>query len=140
MTAPPTRPLPRPSKTSAPFWDACRERRLLIQQCESCAGCVFIPQEFCPHCLGTTLHWVESAGTGSIVTFTVVWRPQTPAFEIPYVIAVVMLDEGVDLLTNLTGVDPAKVAIGDRVRVAFVDVEDMTLPFFTHDVASGLPA
>jgi hypothetical protein len=133
MTAHPIRPLPRPSKTSQPFWDACRERRLLIQQCTSCAGYVFIPQEFCPHCLATALRWVEAAGTGSIVTFTVVWRPQTPAFETPYVIAVVMLDEGVDLLTNLVDVDPAQVAIGDRVRVSFVDVEDMTLPFFTKD-------
>ena len=130
MTSPPIRPLPRPSKTSRPFWDACRERRLIIQQCESCGSYVFIPQDFCPHCLSRALRWVDAAGTGSIVTFTVVWRPQTPAFEIPYVIAVVMLDEGVDLLTNLVDADPAQVAIGDRVRVSFVDIEDMTLPFF----------
>ncbi len=65
------------------------------------------------------------------MTFTIVWRPQTPAFETPYVIAVVLLDEGVDMLTNLIAVDPAQVSIGARVRVTFVDVEDMTLPFFT---------
>jgi hypothetical protein len=130
MTSHPVRPLPRPSKTSQPFWDACRARRLIIQQCESCAGYVFIPQDFCSHCLGRSLQWVDAAGTGSIVTFTTVWRPQTPAFEIPYVIAVVMLDEGVDLLTNLVDADPVRVAIGDRVQVAFVDVDDMTLPFF----------
>ena len=130
MTDELTRPLPRPNEITQPFWDGCRKRRLLIQQCESCSGYVFIPQAFCPHCLGATLSWVEAAGTGSIVTFTVVWRPQTPAFEIPYVVAVVALDEGVDMLTNLLDVDPGQVSIGDRVRVAFVDVEDMTLPFF----------
>src|ERR1700742_4801234 len=128
MTPPPVRPLPRPSEISQPFWDACREHRLLIQQA------------FCPHCLGRSLTWVQAAGTGSIVTYTVVWRPQTPAFETPYVIAVVMLDEGVDLLTNLVDVVPAQVAIGDRVRVAFADVDDMTLPFFTHESPAELRA
>jgi uncharacterized OB-fold protein len=63
-----------------------------------------------------------------------VWRPQTPAFEVPYVIAVVRLDEGVEMLTNLIGVEPQQVSIGARVRVAFADVaEHMTLPFFTLD-------
>ncbi len=135
MTSPPARPLPRPSEISQPFWDACRERRLLIQRCRSCSGYVFIPQAFCPHCLSTSLVWTDAAGTGSIVTYTVVWRPQTPAFETPYVIAVVLLDEGVEMLTNLIDVDPARVSIGDRVRVAFVDIEGATLPFFTP--ASG---
>jgi uncharacterized OB-fold protein len=61
-----------------------------------------------------------------------VWRPQTPAFEVPYVIAVVRLDEGVEMLTNLIDVTPEQVSIGARVRVAFTDVaEHMTLPFFT---------
>lgn len=69
---------------------------------------------------------------GSIVTYTVVWRPQTPAFEVPYVIAVVRLDEGVEMLTNLVDVQPEQVSIGARVRVVFTDVaEHMTLPFFT---------
>ncbi len=139
MTAHPVRPLPRPSEISQPFWDACRERRLVIQQCQSCSGYVFIPQPFCPHCLGRSLTWVEAAGTGSIVTYTVVWRPQTPAFETPYVIAVVLLDEGVDMLTNLIDVAPAQVSIGARVRVAFVDVEDATLPFFTLACGSSEP-
>lgn len=69
---------------------------------------------------------------GSIVTYTVVWRPQTPAFEVPYVIAVVRLDESVEMLTNLIDVRPEEVSIGARVRVAFADMaEHMTLPFFT---------
>jgi uncharacterized OB-fold protein len=140
MAAHPVRPLPRPSEISRPFWDACRERRLLIQRCDACSGYVFIPQPFCPHCLARSLTWLQAAGTGHIVTFTVVWRPQTPAFETPYVVAVVMLDEGVDMLTNLIDVDPAHVSIGDRVRVAFVDVEDATLPFFTPVEPAPEPA
>lgn len=66
------------------------------------------------------------------MTFTVVWRPQTPAFEVPYMIAVVRLDEGVEMLTNLIDVEPEQVSIGARVRVKFADVaEHLTLPFFT---------
>ena len=124
------RPLPTPTETSRPFWDGCREHRLRIQHCLSCGGYVFLPQEFCRNCLGTALEWVDAAGTGRVVTFTVVWRPQTPAFEVPYVIAVVELDEGVDLLTNLTDVEPADVSIGMPVVVRFEPVGDMVLPFF----------
>ena len=128
MTADPARPLPRPTEISQPFWDACRDRRLLIQRCESCARYVFIPQAFCPQCLGRSLGWVEAAGTGSIVSYTVVWRAQTPAFETPYVIAVVLLDEGVDMLTNLIDVEPSELSIGARVSVTFVDVQDYNTP------------
>lgn len=74
------------------------------------------------------------------MTYTVVWRPQTPAFEVPYVIAVVRLDEGVDMLTNLIDVRPQQVSIGARVRVAFTDMaEHMTLPFFTLIEAAAEP-
>ena len=126
------RPLPHPTQLSRPFWDACRERRLVVQRCETCATYVFIPQAFCPRCLGRSLAWTAVSGDGIIVTYTVVWRPQTPAFEVPYVIAVVRLDEGVDMLTNLTDAEPEQVSIGAQVRVAFADVtEHVTLPFFT---------
>lgn len=129
MTA---RPLPQPTAISKPFWDACRERRLTIQRCQACARYVFIPQAFCPRCLRRSLAWVQAAGTGSVVTYTVVWRPQTPAFEVPYVIAVVRLDEGVEMMTNLVDVEPDQVSIGARVRVVFADVaEHLALPFFT---------
>jgi uncharacterized OB-fold protein len=133
-----TRPLPQPSELTRPFWDGCREQRLLIQRCQTCLGYVFIPQAFCPKCLGSSLDWVQAAGTGSVVTFTVVWRPQTPAFEVPYVIAVVQLDEGVDLLTNLIEVEPGAVSIGMRVTVRFVSAgPDLALPFFTPIAGSS---
>jgi uncharacterized protein len=130
-----TRPLPRPTPVSQPFWDGCRDGRLLIQRCQECQGYVFLPQEFCSHCLATALTWVQARGTGRVITYTVVGRPQTPAFEVPYVIAIVQLEEGVDLLTNLTEVDPAGVTIGMPVEVRFVPigdpaVNDAVLPFF----------
>ena len=126
------RPAPQPTELSRPFWDACRDHRLIVQQCGECGTYVFIPQAFCPACLSTDLRWVESRGTGTIVTFTVVWRPQTPAFDVPYVVAVVRVDEGYEMVTNVVDADPDDVRIGAAVAVCFVDVDfNVTLPCFT---------
>jgi uncharacterized protein len=131
-----TRPVPRPTALTEPFWDACRERRLIVQRCATCATHVFIPQSFCPECLGTELEWVESSGRGVVVTYTVVWRPQTPAFDAPYVVAVVRLDEGWEMMTNVVDVDPESVDIGAPVVVRFLDVtDDVSLPCFTLEPA-----
>ncbi|MEU7815961.1 Zn-ribbon domain-containing OB-fold protein [Pseudonocardia sp. NPDC049154] len=125
------RPVPHPSTLTEPFWAACREGRLLVQRCDKCGAHVFIPQEFCRECHVDTLTWVESAGVGHIVTYTVVWRPQTPAFEVPYVVAVVRLDEGYEMITNIVGAPPEAVAIDAPVRVRFTPVTDaITLPCF----------
>ncbi len=125
------RPLPRPTVLSEPFWAACRERRLILQQCAGCQTHVFIPREFCPSCLGTDLRWVPSSGQGTIVTYTVVWRAQTPAFEVPYVVAVVRLDEGPELVTNIIGSPPDAVRIGAAVQVEFLELTpEITLPCF----------
>lgn len=127
----PQRPLPHPTELSAPFWDACRQRRLTVQQCDSCTTHVFVPRPFCPVCLGQSFTWVDSSGRGVVVTFTVVCRAQTPAFETPYVVAVVRLEEGYEMLTNVVDTAPEQLRIGDRVHVHFVDVSDsVTLPCF----------
>lgn len=125
------RPSPQPTQLSRPFWDACRDERLVVQRCSSCQQCFFIPSAFCPACLSTAYEWIESAGLGRIVTFTVVWRPPTPAFDPPYVVAIVHLDEGYDMFSNVVGTAPDQVTIGDRVRVRFSAASaDVTLPFF----------
>lgn len=125
------RPVPRPTPLTRPFWDGCRERRLLVQRCHDCGAHVFIPQEWCAECLGNDLRWVESSGTGEVVTYTVVSRSQTPAFETPYVIAVVRLAEGHEMMTNIIGPDATAVQIGDPVEVSFVPIDpDVTLPCF----------
>jgi uncharacterized OB-fold protein len=93
---------------------------------------VFIPQEFCPRCLHTELAWVQGAGKGAIVTYTVVGRAQTPAFRAPYVVAVVRLDEGYEMLSNLVDAEPADVRFGSRVEVLFTEESaEIALPCFT---------
>jgi hypothetical protein len=127
----PERPVPHPSALTRPFWDACADGRLVVQRCAECGRYVFTPQEFCRYCSSTSLRWADSAGFGWVVTYTVVWRPQTPAFTPPYVVAVIELDEGYQMISNVVGDNAQHVAIGDRVRVKFVPASaEITLPCF----------
>jgi uncharacterized OB-fold protein len=127
-------PLPVATPESRPFWDAVRRHELRLQYCGGCDRWVFYPRAVCPGCLSAGLEWRLVSGRGTLHTFTVVYRglknfPLGP----PYVIAIVALDEGPRLMTNLVGVDPdpARIRIGMPVEVAFDDVgPDATLPRF----------
>ncbi len=126
------RPVPLATELSRPFWDGCRRGVLLVQRCARCATHVFIPQDFCPTCRSTDLKWVESGGKGVIVTYTVVWRAPTPAFEVPYVVAVVAVAEGYEMVTNIVATDRDQIRIGAGVRVVFREISpEVTLPCFT---------
>ena len=128
---PPGIPLPRPTALSQPHWDGCRRGELLVQRCLDCGGYVFIPQPACTHCLSERLEWVRSSGRGIVYSYTVVYRPQQPAFETPYVCAIVELDEGWHMLTNLVGLELDAVRVGLPVEVDFRRLSDeVTLPYF----------
>jgi uncharacterized OB-fold protein len=104
---------------------------LCVQRCTSCEAFVFIPQPTCPSCQGEELEWVESSGRGSVYSYTTVHRPPRPEFEVPYVVAIVQLEEGWHMLTNLVDCDPAEVVMGMAVEVVFRTAsDDITLPFF----------
>ena len=127
----PTRFEPPISEVAEPFWDATREGRLLLQWCTACARPVWYPREVCPRCLGSTLEWRESQGRGVVYACTVEHKAQTRALEAPYVVALVELDEGVRLLSNVVGRPPERVAVGDRVRVRWETLSDgRRLPLF----------
>lgn len=131
-------PLPRPTALSRPHWEACRDGRLLVQRCADCGAYVFVPQPLCTRCTGARLEWVESAGRGSLYSYTVVHRPQRPEFAVPYVVAIVELDEGFFLLTNLVDCLPERIEIGMRVEVAFRKMSDeITLPLFRPAPTGG---
>jgi uncharacterized protein len=127
----PTRFEPPISEVAEPFWDATREGRLLLQWCTACACPVWYPREVCLRCLGSTLEWRESQGRGVVYACTVEHKAQTRALEPPYVVALVELDEGVRLLSNVVGRPPDQVAVGDRVRVTWEPLSDgRRLPLF----------
>jgi uncharacterized OB-fold protein len=118
---------------SAPFWEAARERKLRLQQCGSCQAVVYYPRAVCHHCHGTDLRWRDMSGLGRIYSFTVSRRAPSPEFEarVPYVVALVELDEGARMLTNVHTDDVDSVRCDQRVRVTFEDVgEGVVLPMF----------
>ena len=130
------KPLPTPSHVSRPFWDAAKEHRLTYQRCTACGTRVFYPRDVCPgpECFGVgTLEWAESSGKGWVYASSISYQPAHPAFaaDVPYVLAIVELDEGVRMHTNVVGIDPKEVAIGMRVEVAWDDVTpEFSLPKF----------
>lgn len=134
--SPVQRPIPVPTPLSAPFWQGCAEGELRYQECEDCGRAIFKPQDFCPNCLGIRLTWRESSGIGEVYSYSVVWRPQTPAFDVPYVVAIVELAEGYQMLTNVVNCEPDAVYCGMPVSVVFAPVaDDIALPFFAPSSA-----
>jgi uncharacterized protein len=130
---PQTGPVPHAcSQVSVPFWEGCRTEELRYQCCDACGAANFPPTEHCRQCLSAELRWKPSSGRGEIYSWTVVHRPVTAEFQPPYAPAIVTLDEGYQMLTNVVGVSPADLAIGMRVQVQFHAVgDDVTLPYFT---------
>ncbi|OJZ68780.1 hypothetical protein BRW65_25240 [Mycobacterium paraffinicum] len=129
---PQTGPVPHAtSHLSVPFWQGCKCGELRYQHCEACGLANFPPTEHCRECLSAQIRWERSGGLGEIYSWTVVHRPVTAEFEPPYAPAIVTLDEGYQMLTNIVGVAPEDLRIGMRVRVQFHPVgPDVTLPYF----------
>ena len=126
----PNRPIPNPGPVSGPFWEATKEGKFVMQRCTSCGEYEWTPKAACPSCITDTLEWTEASGTGTVYTYVVVHASANPAFEAPYAIAVVDLEEGPKFFTSLVDVDVDEVTIGMPVEVAFEDVGPVALPFF----------
>jgi uncharacterized protein len=116
------KPLPKPTSTSRPFWDAAKEHRLQLQRCGGCQAFIYYPRDRCPHCLSGELAWQPVSGRGKIYSYTTVRRASTRSFaDRPYVLAIVELDEGVRMTTNIEA-PPERIKIGMPVTVFFDDV------------------
>jgi len=127
------KPIPRPYQDSQAYWDAAKEKRLLLQHCRDCGKPQFYPRGVCSHCLGSALDWVEASGRGKVHTFTVCHRAPHPGFaaDLPFVIAVIELDEGVRMMSNIVGCDPKTVRIDMPVKVVFeAATPEITMPKF----------
>lgn len=101
---------------SEPFWTGCARGELMFQRCTRCERANFTPTDVCRGCTSRDLVWVTGAGRGVVYSWTVVHRPVTPHFRVPYAVAIVDLDEGYRMLTNLMGVEPGDIHAGLRVR------------------------
>ena len=117
--------------STAPFWDGCAQGELRFVRCGVCGAADFPPAVRCRRCLSRELGWERSAGLGTVYSWTVVWRPVTPQFRTPYAPAIVDLDEGYRMLTNLVDLDVEDIDVGLRVQVTFQPTADgVTLPYF----------
>ena len=123
------RAFPVPDAVSIPFWEGIADGVLRVQRCGACGRHVFYPRAVCPYCDASELDWVDASGRGQVHSFTVVHRaPPDYRDEVPYVVALVELDEGVRMMTRIVDVEPAGVRVDLPVEVAIQG--DPRLPYF----------
>ena len=135
--------LPEPfvNADSEAYWAAAKEGRLVLQQCADCGHVEFMPRHVCPKCWSENRTWTDAAGTGTVHSFSIVHRAPLPAFreDCPYVVALIDLDEGPRMMTNIVGDGACQVAIGSEVEVCFEDRGEAKLPQFRLAGAGGGP-
>ncbi len=104
------------------FWDATAEGRFLLRRCNTCEAVIWYPRSHCPICMSTDVSWIDAAGTGVVYSFSIT-RAASGTWKgaLPYVLALVELDEGPRILTNIVGIDVDDVRIGMAVKVVFED-------------------
>ena len=119
--------LPKPTPDTQPFWDAVKRHQLSLPKCKACGQLHYFPRPFCPHCFSWDLEWVRCSGKGKLYSYVINHRP-APGFEeeAPYVIAVVELDEGPRMLSNLIDIEPTPeaVQVDMPVEILFQDVNE----------------
>ena len=133
-------PLPVVNPDSQVYWDGARQDRLMIRKCKACGATHFMPRYLCPACWSTELEWIQASGYGKVHSFTVIRRAPLPSFtgRVPYVIALIDLDEGPRMMANILGEDALQTAIGDRVAVCFEQRgADAKVPQFMRRAGSG---
>jgi uncharacterized OB-fold protein len=127
------KPIPVPSAEAQPYWDGLRDRKLLMPRCDACGNYWFPPSLLCPHCNATNWTWTSTSGRGRIFSYVVYHRIYHPGFadEVPYAVAVIELDEGPRMVSNVIGIAPDKLACDLRVQVVYQPITDtITLPKF----------
>ncbi|MBI4233857.1 MAG: Zn-ribbon domain-containing OB-fold protein [Chloroflexi bacterium] len=133
--APPRRPSPVPQPESDFYWQKCKEHELWVRRCKECQRTYFYPRDICPNCFSRNTEWSKTSGKGKLYSYAIAHRAPMPAFQAmtPYVIALVELEGGARMPTNLIGVepDPAKIRCDMPVEVVFEDVDEkISLPKF----------
>ena len=128
------KPMPVPTPETQFFWDKCKKHELWLQRCESCQHIFFYSRFHCPQCLSEDVPFFEASGKGTLWTYMINHRP-VPGFEdeVPYAIAVVQLEEGPKMMSNIVGVEntPENLVLDMPLEVVFEDAtEEITIPKF----------
>ena len=127
------KPLPEPNAVSRPFWDAAREHRLVLQRSKATGRYLYYPRAVSPFAIDDELIWTPVSGRATVYSYTIARRPTAPQWQddVPYVIAIVRLEEGPHMTTNIVGCDPDSVRVVMPVVATFEDVTpEVTLVYF----------
>jgi uncharacterized OB-fold protein len=118
--------LPAPDLESVPFWDAAKDGRLLIKHCNACGENHYYPRPFCPKCWSDDVEWLEASGRATLYTWSVVHVNELPPFgeRVPYVAAVVDLDEGPRMMTNVVDCEFDDLEVGMALDAVFHPTSD----------------
>jgi len=127
----PARLLPDITPEMAPFFAAARRRELVVQRCQGCGAYRFPARDICSRCLSREAAWERVTGRGTVFSFALMHQTYHPAFEVPYAVVVVELEEGVRVLSNVVDCPLRELAIGLPVEVVFEELSaEVTLPKF----------
>ena len=124
-------PRPRPDHDTEPFWAGCREGRFLVPVCDACGRGRWPPGPMCPYCRATATTWTPSDGQGRVYSWVVVTHPVDEVLvdQVPYVVGLIDLPEGVRVVGNVVGGEPGDLSAGEPVELFFEDAEDgMRMP------------
>ena len=127
----PRRPAPVVTDDNAVYWDAAAQGRLVAQQCGDCGVLRHPPRPMCPHCQSLSIDVVPLSGRGNLYSYAILHHPQAPAFDYPVLAALVDLEEGVRILSELAGIAPDDIRIGMPLAVGFAPtVDGYSVPVF----------
>jgi uncharacterized OB-fold protein len=121
------------SEEARPFWDATRDQRLVLPWCTECERAIWYPRTVCPTCFGSAIEWRDDVGDGTVYAASVHYRPGPgrDSDDGPYVVALVELDAGVRMMSNVVGCPPDDVVAGTRLVLAWEPLSDgRHLPVF----------
>lgn len=127
------KPLPNTKGIAEQFWNGLKNRQFLVQKCSDCKSQIFYPRVICPYCGTPDPEFKEHNGLGEIYSFTIIYKTRHPEFkkDVPYALALIDLDGGGRMMTNIIECDIEDVKIGAPVEIQFTDVTDsITLPHF----------
>jgi uncharacterized OB-fold protein len=130
----PKRMLPEATPETREFWEGAKRHELRIQRCLDCKRAYFYPRPFCPHCASRNVEWFTASGKGTLYSYVIVHRGP-PGFQdwLPYVIAVVQLQEGPRMMSNVINVEPTPEHLPPDLPLEVTweqQSDDITLPLF----------
>jgi uncharacterized protein len=129
----PNKPLPIITAENRPFWEGCRQGKLMLQYCDGCGQYQFYPRLYCMHCGAREVRWVEASGRGVVYSYTMIRQNKSPEFrdDVPYNVALIELEEGPHMMSNVVEIADDDLRVDLPVTIVFDPISDeISLPRF----------